>query len=412
MSKQKNAVPIAARIIRSGGSAAAVITIIVLTGAAWILLAEPDREDPHAELDRAAVPVNVMSIRLRAVPVRPQFLAQAEASQTVEIRSRARGFLEERMFTEGGSVERDSVLFRIDPKPFEAALEVARARVTSAGARKSQAQRQVDRYRGLYEQGAATASELEEWETALQVAASDIELYAAQLTQAELELSYTRVTSPIDGQIGRALKDVGTYVDDGSGSLLAVIQSIDPMYIRFSMSEQDLLRYRALRANGRLSGNGNEGVEVRLTLRDGSAHTHTGRISFVDVRVDDLTSTVLLRATVPNPAGRLRPGQYLHVTMLGLERPSLAVIPKQAVLHTPSSASVYVLDEENETAVVRHVRLGDWRDDGWIIEEGLHDGDMLIVDNIMRLRPGAPVIVDQAVTLEELASADVGAEAQ
>jgi len=377
-----------------------VITgIVVVVAIAWIALGIELGGQRNEQTD--AIRVNVIEVIPHSVTLRPRYIAQTEASQIVEIRSRIRGFLNERHFREGGMVERDEVLFTIDPKPYQAEIDVARARVVSAEARLEQANRQVDRYRGLYDQGAATASELEEWETAMQVAASDIELYKAQLTQTELDLSYTTISSPINGVVGRAMKDVGTFVDDGSNSLLAVVEAVDPIYVRFSMSEQDLLRYRGMRETGQLIGPRGEDIEVNIVLRDRSTFEHRGRITFVDVRVDDATSTVLLRATVPNPDHELRPGQFVHVNLLGFERPSIVVVPKQAVVQTPTSASVYVADEAAGMARVRMVRLGDWYGNGWIIEDGLEIGDVVIVDNIMRLQPGTPIEIDQRLSIDD-----------
>ncbi len=386
----------------------AVAGILLLVVVLWIALGFERGGGRSPDESAGAIRVNVIEVAPQTVPLHPRYLAQTESSQIVEIRSRIRGFLNERHFREGGIVERDEILFTVDPKPYEAAMEVARARVVSAEARLDQAERQVERYRGLYEQGAATASELEEWETAMQVAASDIELYKAQRTQADLDLSYTTISSPINGVVGRALKDVGTFVDDGSNSLLAVVEAVDPIYVRFSMSEQNLLRYGSMRETGRLTGPEGEDVEVSITLRDGSDFEHLGRISFVDVRIDDATSTVLLRATVPNPDLALRPGQFVHVNLLGLERPSIVVIPKQAVVQTPTSASVYVVDEEQAMVTVRMIRLGDWHENGWIVEEGLEEGDVVVVDNIMRLRPGTPVAIDERLSVDDFDGAPIG----
>lgn len=380
----------------------AMALIVVVAAVLWLALGV-SRADVRNEASSQsqAIPVSVMQVRAQTLPYKPRYLGKSEAFQTVEIRSRVRGFLHERLFQEGGNVTSGDVLFRIDPKPFEAGVEIARARVESARARFVQAERQVSRYRGLYDQGAATASELEEWETTQQVAASDIELYEAQLVQAELDLGYTTVTSPIHGVIGRSLKDVGTYVDDGSNSLLAVVEQIDPLYVRFSISESEVLRTRRMRRDGRLTGPVEEEAKVRITLRDGSDFEHKGQISFIDVAVDDTTSTIMVRATVPNPERTLRPGQFLHVTMLALERPSMILVPKQAVVQTPASASVYVVAEGGETIEVRPVRLGDWHGNGWIIEEGLEDGEVIVVDNLMRLRRSSRILIESERMIED-----------
>ena len=340
----------------------AAVVIILAVAIGWVMLGVSQADLRNGDRDESeAISVAVLRVTADALAYEPHYLGRTEAYQTVEIRSRVRGFLHERLFEEGRPVEPGDVLFRIDPKPFEAGVEVARARVESAQARMVQAERQVQRYRGLHEQGAATASELEEWETALQVAASDIDLYEAQLVQAELDLGYTTVTSPIRGVIGRALKDVGTFVDDGSNSLLAVVEQVDPIYVRFAISENEVLRSQRMRESGRLVGPPTEEMHVKLRMRDGADYPHHGKITFVDVGVDDTTSTIMLRATVPNPDHALRPGQLLHVTLLDMQRPEMIVVPKQAVVQTPASASVYVIAEDGEARTFPPMVPTQWR---------------------------------------------------
>lgn len=381
------------------------LVVVICVAIVWFILGIT-KADALASDDanEQEVKVAVLRVSAQTVPFEPRYVGRTEAYQTVQIRSRVRGFLQERLFQEGGAVEAGDVLFRIDPRPFEVGVEIARARVESAEARMVQAERQVNRYRGLHEQGAATASELEEWETALEVATADRELYKAQLVQAELDLGYTTITSPISGMIGRSLRDVGSFVDDGSNSLLAVVEQVDPLYVRFAVSESEILRYRRMRESGQLAGPRAEEMHVKLIQRDGTVYEHLGQITYVDVVVDDATSTLMMRATVANPDRLLRPGQFLHVALQDLQRPSIIVVPKQAVVQTPSSASVYVVNESGDGVEVRMVQLGDWHGNGWIIEAGLSDGELIVVDNVMRLRPGSRVTIDRELELEEFES--------
>lgn len=383
----------APRRFRLNSSVLTLILVVLLTGVIWVALGPSETAQGDSDPAGGAEPIPVITrvLEARTIALAPRYIGRTEASQRVEIRSRIRGFLHDRKFSEGGAVQTGQTLFVIDPKPFEAEVAIAKARIGSAEARRLQAGRQVERYRSLQEQGAATMSELDEWETAMSVAESDIQLYRAQLTQAELNLSYTTVTSPIDGVVGRAGKDVGSYVDDGSNSLLSVVEQIDPIYVRFSISEQDMLRWRRMREKGTLSSPARDSMTVRVTLLDGDAFAEIGFVTFVDIRVDETTSTILMRATLPNPDGLLRPGQFVHANLLGFERPRAIVVPKQAVQQMPASASVYVVAADGETVEVRTVRLGDWHGDDWIIEEGLEPGDEIVIDNILRLRHGAPI---------------------
>lgn len=373
----------------------ALISILLATAFVWGLISfVADRKNPAQDIETEHIPVTVLEITPKEIEYIATYLGRAEAYQTVEIRSRARGFLNDRLFVEGGPVAEGELMFAIDPKPLEAQVQVAKARLESARARLVQAERQVDRYGTLFVQGAATESELEEWETSLQVAVSDIELYRAQLVQTELDLGYAQITSPINGVVGQALKDVGAYVDDGSNSLLAIVEQIDPIYIRFSISEQDSLRMRRMREQGQLRGPDTESAMVRLTFRDGSEYEHHGRITYVDPAIDTTTSTISLRAEVSNSDFLLRPGQFVQVSLLGYSRPAMFVVPQQAVLQTPTNAAVFVASADGQTAELRAVRLGPWQSSGWIIEEGLEEGDLVIVNNISRLRRESPIRIE------------------
>lgn len=171
------------------------------------------------------------------------------------------------------------------------------------------------------------------------------------------------------------------------------------------MSEFELLRYRAKRERGAIVGPvDDEDVEVTVILRDGSELPERGQISFLGVRVDEATSTVVLRATLPNPEGRVRPGQFVHVTLEGLTRPGVVVVPKQAVVHTPTAASVYVASADADgtlRADLRFVTLGVWHRNGWVVEDGLEAGDLVVVDNVMRVAPGRQLTIDGRLVLDD-----------
>lgn len=352
--------------------------------------------EDHAPEPVAAAPppgpveATVVRVEARSVPLVPQHLGRTEASQTVEIRARIDGFLEERTFEEGGQVTARQVLFRIDARPFEAAVAVARARLANAEARRERAARQVARIEGAAAQAAVTPAELDEWQTEQQVAHADVMLAQAQLRQAELELGYTTIESPIDGVIGQSLIDVGTYVQSGPESLLAVVQQVDPIYVEFSVSEQEVLRWQRLVESGLVELPEVGRLPVALTLSDGRRYAHEGVISFVGIQVDPSTGTALMRATVPNPEHSLLPGQFVQVSVLGIERRNTVLVPQQAVMQTPTGASVYVVNTEG-LAEPREIELGAWVEDSWIVEEGLRPGELVVVDRILQVRPGTPV---------------------
>lgn len=326
-----------------------------------------------------------------AIPLAPRYLATSEASRTVQVRSRVRGFLESQTFQEGGSVEPGQVLFTIDPKPFEAELAIANARLASAEARRDRAEKQHQRYIELLRSQAATEAEVEEWETQRLVAEAEVELERAGVAQAELNVGYTTITSPLRGVVGRAQRDVGSYVDDGSNSLLAIIEQVDPIDIRFTLSEREILRWRRDIQSGRISRPSVERVPVIIELADGSNHPALGVIDFVDIRIDPTTASAVVRASTPNPGNTLRPGQSVHAVLFGFERPQTVVVPREAVMQTPMGSSVYVLDEDGRTVRTRPVVAGDWVRGAWIIEQGLAPGDRVIIDGLTRIQPGMEV---------------------
>jgi membrane fusion protein (multidrug efflux system) len=376
-----------------------VILLVGLVGA-WLYWGRADHapaaQAGPAQLPAAPLPVQAIVVQPSNVALRPRFLGQTEASQIVEIRSRVRGFLLQRAFEEGQPVKKNQVLFQIDPKPFEADLEVARAAQVSAQARVERARQEVARYEQLFAQKNATANELDEIRTEARVAEAAVQQETARVTRAQLDLGYTTIRSPIDGATDRAHKDVGSYIDDSANSLLTVVRQVDPIYVRYSVSEQELLRWQRLEESGEVKVPRDVGqLELEVTLGDGRPYPHHGRINFVDVRVDPTTGTAVIRGSVPNPENTLRPGQFVHASVLGIERLNTIVVPQKAVVQSPSGATVYIVNDKN-VVEQRPVTLGDWVQDGWVIENGLQSGERVVVDRLMQIRPGSPVTVAAA----------------
>ncbi|MGI6458311.1 MAG: efflux RND transporter periplasmic adaptor subunit [bacterium] len=376
-----------------------IVSVVVLTVVAcgiYLFIRDRDEAPPaeSAAPPQMAPEVDTMILQPQIISLEPEFLGQTEASQVVEIRSRVRGFLESRAFEEASVVKEGQLLFTIDPRSFEADLQVARSRLASTQAQLQRARQQVKRYSELVKQKAATMNELEEWQTQEEVYAAEVELQKAQIAQAELDVSYTKIHSPINGVIGESLKDVGTYVDDAANSLLAIVQQIDPIYVRYSVSENEMLYWRSMVDRGivRLPELGE--LEIRITLADGSEYPHHGIVNYVDVEVDPSKGTSFIRATVPNPDMTLRPGQFVNVHVLGIQREQTILVPQESVMQTPTGSSVYVLNSQG-LVEQRPVTLGSWYESSWIVESGLEPGDQLIINNLLQLRPGMEVTVAQ-----------------
>ncbi len=370
-----------------------LLVLAAVLGAAIYFLREVDHGPQPEQAQGAPMPtpeVTVLPVERESVTIRPRFLGQTEAFQTVEIRARVRGFLEEQGFVEGKLVEKGSLLFRIDPRSYEAELDVAKAGLAMAEAQLDRAQRQLAKHQELVARQAGTPYELDEWQTQVAVAAADVQLQRARVAQAELDVGYTTITSPITGMIGRAVKDVGSYVDDSSNSLLATVQQVDPIYVRYSVSEQDILAWRKAVESGTIVVENPERIEVSLTLADGTPYPLRGHVDFVDVQINPSTGTALVRAQFPNPESRLLPGQFVHVEIEGVRRPSAVLVPQDAVMQSPAGAVVYVVSANGEVES-RTVQLGEWSGNRWIIENGLEAGDRVVLDHLQKLRPGMAV---------------------
>ncbi|MEX0745844.1 MAG: efflux RND transporter periplasmic adaptor subunit [Phycisphaeraceae bacterium] len=381
-------------VIRRG---IAIVVLLIVLGSLYLYW-ERSEHAPGVQTPPEQPPpvVSTIIVEGETVALAPRYIGQVEASQVVEIRARVSGFMEERAFEEGAVVQPGERLYRIDPRSFQAELEIAQSRLTSARARREQAQQQLQRYERLAERGAATATELEEWQTTANVAEAEVQLAQAQIAQAELDLGYTTIESPIEGVIGESQQDVGAYVSAGADSLLAVVSQLNPIYVRLSISEEETLQLQAMVEGGEVQMPDVEDLEVLVTLSTGREYPHHGQINFVDVRVDPRTGTRVVRATVPNPDQLLVPGQSIHATILGATRTGTLVVPQRAVMQTPTGSAVYVVQRDG-TVEQREVTLGEWHKDQWIIEEGLTAGDRVVTDQLMRLRPGLEVrLSDQA----------------
>jgi membrane fusion protein (multidrug efflux system) len=348
----------------------------------------------QAKGDMPAMPppeVNALSVSAEDVDVSYTYVGQTEGSLEVEVRARVTGIVLQRQYTEGAPVKVGAPLFLIDPAPFEVAVAQAQAEVANATAREAQARREVARLKPLIGQHAVSQREYDDALSTQEVARANGQLAQARLREANLNLGYTRVTSPISGVTGRALKSEGSLVTVNGDNLLARLSQVDPIYVNFSLSENQRLRIAREAASGslKLPADGNLGVEV--VLADGTTYAHKGKVNFSDARVDTSTGTIDARAEFANPDRLLMPGQFVRVKVNGAQRPRAIVVPQRAVLDGPSGKFVFVVQDGR--AEVRPVQVGDWHGDRWVINEGLREGETVIVDGVVKVRPGTPVKV-------------------
>jgi membrane fusion protein (multidrug efflux system) len=338
--------------------------------------------------------VAVMTAQPKTVPMTLEYAGQITGVREVEVRARVTGILLKRNYVEGGPVKAGQSLFTIDPAPFRAALAQAEADLASAQARLAQAQRNSARLKPLIEAKAVAQKDADDALSAEQIAAADVQSAKARLTQARLNLEYSRVEAPISGIAGRALKSEGSLVS-GPDVLLTTVSQTKPIYVSFGLPDNEQLRWQRQAQAGELVLPADGKFTVAVKLADGSMAAATGKMNFADVRINPATGTSEARAELPNPDGSLRPGQFVRVLLSGAQRTNAILVPQRAVLDGPQGKFVYVVSDKG-TADIRPVEAGDWTGDSWVIRKGLKAADKVIVDGVMKIGPGAPVQIADA----------------
>jgi membrane fusion protein (multidrug efflux system) len=367
--------------------------LIALGIAAGLAGCERHEAKPQA---RGPVEVTVERIAPRDVPVTYEYVGQTESTRQVQIRARVNGFLEQRVYTEGSLVRAGDVMFRQDPRPFQATLDEAKAALAKQKARLQTASDNLARVRPLAAQKALSQKDLDDAIGQQQAAAAAVDSAKAEVEQAELNLGYTTITSPVTGLSSFAQVQDGAYVSSAN-SLLTYVAEIDTIRVNFSLSENDMLRVRRDREAGRLRTPEKDEYVVEIVLADGSVFPQKGRITFANADYNAKTGTFLLRATFPNPDAMLRPGQFVRVRIGGAVRPHAILVPQAAVLQGAKGHFVVVVDKESK-AEIRPVEVGPWHGNDWFILRGLEAGDLVVTDGVVRLTPGAPVKIADAAS--------------
>jgi len=334
----------------------------------------------------APVAVHLVTVAPRSVPISFDVVGQVEGSKQVEVRARVSGILVKQFYREGDPVREGAPLFEIDRAPFEVALAQARAQRAQAAAQIDQGRREEARLKPLVDDRAVSRKEYDDATSTRELAEAAVQLADAEVRQDELNLSYTNVTAPVAGISGRAEHSIGTLITtDAAGSLLTTVNELTPIWVRFSLAEADLAKL----PGGRLSRAGP--AEVQLVLADGSVYPTKGRLNFTATAIDTRLGTQQLRAEFDNPHEILLPGQFVTVRIAAGERNHVFLVPQAAVIQTEKQYLVFVVDAAGK-AQARSVQTGDWIGSDWVIVSGLNAGDRVIVDNLLRIQPGAAVV--------------------
>ncbi len=363
----------------------------LVLAAAAVLAACNKPEPPPAP---PPVPVTILEVMPRPTPILVEAVGRTEGSKEVEVRARVSGILDKVLYAEGTSVRAGAPLFQIDRAPFEIALSQARAALAQERSRNEQTSREAERLKDLVAKRAISQREADDAGSNFKTSNASLQAADAKIREAELNLSYTHVAAPIAGVTGRALRSQGSLVTaGGDSSLLTTVSQTDPIWVRFALaeSEQQILREAAGNAPGRAGGKGNE---VRLVLPDGKVHAVSGRLNFAGSTVDTRLGTVQLRAEFPNPDLSILPGQFVRAQVVAGMQEAI-VVPQTAVLQGDQGRFVWTLGADNKAAP-RVVDTGAWIGPDWIITKGLKGGDKVILDNLLKLRPGTAVQVQAA----------------
>lgn len=364
----------------------AVILIIIIV-AAYIIL------NRKAEVVEDTPIVSIMPTQQENVEIYGDYVGRIRAQQFVEVRARVEGFLEQMLFEEGTHVNKDQVLFIINQDQYIAKVDKAKAQLKKDEAQARKAERDLERIRPLYEQNAASQLDLDNAIAAYEMAVATVGMSQADLDQAEQELGYTMVTSPISGNISERYVDLGTLVGTSGKSLLATVVKSDTVLVDFSMTALDYLKSKERNITiGQKDSTRTWQPTVTITLPDNTTYPYKGIVDFAEPQVDPRTGTFSVRAEMPNPKQVLLPGQFTKVRFLLDVRSNATVVPQKALIIEKGGAYIYVMRKDS-TVEKRFIELGPEFGNSTVVERGLVPGENIVVEGYHKLTPGIKVKV-------------------
>jgi membrane fusion protein, multidrug efflux system len=360
---------------------------------AVVLVACGKTETPAGGAPGGSMPpaeVGVVTVAPGDVGLVTELPGRLEASRVAQVRARATGILQQRLFREGSDVKAGQSLFRIDAAPYQATLQSAQASLARTQANQAQASALAERYKPLVAENAISQQEYANAVATQKAAEADVAVAKAAVQTASINVNYANVTAPISGRIGRALVTEGALVGQGEATQLAVIQQVDPMYVNFTQSAAEAMKLQRALESGQLKNAGAGAASVKVVLDDGTEYARPGRLLFSDLTVDATTGQVTLRAEVPNPGGQLLPGLYVRVRLEQATAGNALTLPQQAVTRSAQGDSVMVVGADGKVSP-RPVKVGGQQGGQWVVLDGLKAGEQVMVDGFQKLRGGAPV---------------------
>ena len=343
---------------------------------------------------RPAPEVSVITIAPTTIPFTPVFVAQTESSRQVNIVARVSGFLERIAYQEGELVKQGQLMFQLDAKPFQAQLNAARGELESQQARLATAEVTYGRVKPLAEQDALPQTDLDRAKGELDAARAAVFSARAKVEEAQLNVGYATIVSPLTGIASRALQRQGAYVNSLADSAnLTYVAALDPIWVNFSISQNQMARYKELADKGQMVPPKGDNFDVELALPGGIVYPYRGKIGFADPSFSQDTGSFLVRAVIPNPKSDLRPGMFVSARIKGAMRPNAIVVPQLAVQQGSNGHLVYVVNASN-IAEIRPVVVGDYYGEkDIVIQTGLAKDDRVVVEGVLKVAPGQPVTV-------------------
>lgn len=369
---------------------------ITLAGIMLLAACDEQAAAPGGPGAQAAPAVTVITVQAERVTRETELPGRTTPFLIAEVRPQVTGIVLERAFEEGSTVRAEQLLYRIDPAPYRAAYDSARAALARAEANLYAARLTADRYAELVKTDAISRQANDDAVAALRQAQADVAAARAALDKAKIDLDYTEVKSPIAGRIGRSAVTPGALVTANQADALAVVRQLDPIYVDLTQSSAELLALRRDLDAGRLQRAADDTVPVRLILEDGSEYGEAGKLEFSEVSVDQSTGSVTLRAVFPNPEERLLPGMYVRARLAQGVQDDAILVPHAAVTHDPRGQAVVMVVGAEDKVEARTVQTAQSLGDKWVVTDGLAAGERIVVEGLQRVRPGVQVQAQEA----------------
>ncbi len=381
-----------------------------LTAILFVLTICACKDDENKNKNTAMPPpaVEIITVKEQSYPLEFEYSGRIQGSKEVEVRARVKGILIKRNYKEGAFVSKDDVLFKIDPAPYKAVFDQAKASLAQAEAKLNSAALNWNRILPLFKQQVVSEKSKDDAAAELDMAKANVAMAQAELNAATINLNYTDVKAPISGVTSMETKSEGSLIDTSAeNSLLTTITQLDPIYVMFAYPDTEFFRQRewlTIQSDNKdydTEDNQPLSLKANIIFNNGEIYSQTGVVDFTSASINRETGTVKARAVFPNPKGELLPGQFIKIVLKGLVAEYTLAVPETAIMQGPNGKFVYRVKDDNTAEIVPIVTGTKINGEKIIIEEGINDGDKIIVKGVIKVRPGAPVNITENTTEKE-----------